>query len=361
MVQAAVLFEAGKPIEIHDVDVPATGPSQVRVAVTATGVCHSDLSLANGTLPYPVPCVLGHEGAGVVTDIGEDVTTLAVGDHVIIACIQPCHACYSCNHGQPELCDNAMGDVLGAPCLTLDGQPLVPMQGAGTFAEETLVLERAAVKIDPDIPLEVASLIGCAISTGAGAVLNTAKVAEGDAVAVIGCGGVGLSAVQGARMAGAERIIAIDMVPERRDWARKLGATDTLDPAEHENLPMTVMEMTAWRGVDHAIEVVGFGSTIRQAYDMTRRGGRITVVGAGKPHDTVEFNALELMFGAKTITGCVAGGVDPQRDFPILVEAWQDGRLDLESMITDRTDLTGIDDAFARMEAGEGIRTVVTL
>jgi S-(hydroxymethyl)glutathione dehydrogenase/alcohol dehydrogenase len=312
-------------------------------------------------LPYPVPCVLGHEGAGVVTDIGADVTSLAVGDHVILACIQPCHACYSCNHGQPELCDNAMTDVLAAPSLMLDGQRLVPMQGAGTFAEETLVLERSAVKVDPDIPLEVASLIGCAVSTGAGAIINTAKVGAGDTVAVIGCGGVGLSAVQGARLAGAEQIIAIDTVPDRRDWALKMGATDVLDPAEHDNLATKVLEMTEWRGVDHAIEVVGFGSTIRQAYDMTRRGGKITVVGAGKPDDTVSFNTLELMFAAKTITGCVAGGVDPQRDFPVLVQAWQDGRLDLESMITDRTDLHGIEDAFARMEAGQGIRTLVTL
>ncbi|HEX9766396.1 MAG TPA: Zn-dependent alcohol dehydrogenase [Nitriliruptorales bacterium] len=361
MTRAAVLFEAGKPIEVHDLDVPDTGASQVRVAVTATGVCHSDLSLANGTLPYPMPCVLGHEGAGVVTDIGADVTSLAVGDHVIIACIQPCHTCYSCNHGQPELCDNAMGDVLGAPCLMLDGQPVVPMQGAGTFAEETLVLERAAVRIDQDIPLEVASLIGCAVSTGAGAVLNTANVAAGDSVAVIGCGGVGLSAVQGARMAGAERIIAIDMVPARRDWALKLGATDALDPAELDNLPTTVLEMTAWRGVDHAIDVVARGATIRDAYDMTRRGGRVTIVGAGRIEDTVTFNALELMFGAKTITGSVAGGVDPQRDFPMLVDAWQAGRIDLESMVTHHAELDGIQAAFDRMEAGEGIRTVVTL
>ena len=359
MTRAAVLHAAGTPLSVEDITLADTGPTQVRVQVRASGVCHSDLSLARGTLPYPVPVVLGHEAAGVVVDVGSDVTKVAPGDHVIIAWNQPCRTCAFCQRDESHLCDRAMADVLSQPFASAAGTALFPMQGAGAFAEETLVLERSVVKIDASIPFEAAALIGCAVATGVGAVTNTARVTPGSTVAVIGCGGVGLSSVQGARLARAASIIAIDVVPEKLELARTFGATDIVDASLRDPV-QAVMELTGWRGVDYAFEVLGRSVTIRQAFDMTRRGGTAVVVGAGRADDIVSFNALELMFAARALVGCTYGSTDPDRDFPRLLDAYQRGELDLDALITHRTDLDGIEAAFARMEAGQGTRTIVT-
>jgi S-(hydroxymethyl)glutathione dehydrogenase/alcohol dehydrogenase len=355
--RAAVLRDHAAPLDVVDVTLDPTGPEQVRVRLAATGVCHSDLSIVRGALRHPLPAVPGHEGAGVVTQVGSAVTTVEPGDHIILNWTPACGACFFCGKGEPWLCERAAADALKAPYATLDGERLLPVLGAGAFAEETLVLERAVVKIPADVPFEVAALVGCAVTTGFGAVANTAHVQPGDSVVVIGCGGVGLSIVQGARHAGAERIVAVDLTEEKRALARDLGATDTVDGAE--DVEGAVRALTEGRGADHAFEAIGRADTIKTAYRVTRRGGTVVVVGAGRHDDLVSFSALELFFQARRLIGCVYGSADVARDFPRILGLYRDGALDLDRLITHRVPLDGVNDALAAMEAGEGARTVV--
>jgi S-(hydroxymethyl)glutathione dehydrogenase/alcohol dehydrogenase len=357
MTRAAVLRDTGKPLEVIDVDLDATGPDQVRVRLRATGVCHSDLSIARGALRHPLPAVPGHEGAGVVTEVGRDVTGVAPGDHVILNWTPACRACFFCGRGEPWLCERAATDALAAPYATLGGERLHPVLGAAAFAEETLVLERAVVKIPADVPFEVAALVGCAVTTGFGAVVNTARVRPGDSVVVIGCGGVGLSIVQGARYAGAERVIAVDVTDDKRALAASLGATDTVDGTG--DVEAAVRELTDGRGADHAFEAIGRAATIRTAYRLTRRGGNTVVVGAGRHDDAVSFSALELFFQARSLIGCVYGSADVARDFPRILGLYASGDLDLDALITDRIGLDGVNDALDAMAEGRGARTVV--
>ena len=358
MTRAAVLRDTAAPLDLVDVRLDPTGPGQVRVRLAATGVCHSDLSIVRGALRHPLPAVPGHEGAGVVVETGAGVTTVAPGDHVTLNWTPSCGACFFCRRGEPWLCDRAAADALAAPYATLDGERLAPVLGAGAFAEETLVLERAVVKIPPDVPFEIAALVGCAVTTGFGAVHNTARVRPGDTVVVIGCGGVGLSIVQGAKHAGAERIVAVDLTPAKRALAEQLGATDTLDGSD--DVEAAVRAVTEGRGADHVFEAIGRSETIRTAYRSARRGGTVVVVGAGRHDDHVSFSALELFFQARSIVGCVYGSADVARDFPRILALYKSGALDLDRLITARITLDGVNDALAAMEAGEGARTVVT-
>jgi S-(hydroxymethyl)glutathione dehydrogenase/alcohol dehydrogenase len=357
MTRAAVLRDTAAPLDIVDVDLDPTGPDQVRVRLAATGVCHSDLSIVRGGLRHPLPAVPGHEGAGVVTEVGSAVTTVKPGDHVILNWTPACGACFFCARAEPWLCERAATDALAAPYATLGGERVHPVLGAGAFAEETLVLERAVVPIPRDVPFEVAALVGCAVTTGFGAVVNTARVQPGDTVVVIGCGGVGLSIVQGARYAGASRIVAVDLGEAKRDLARDLGATDVVDG--NGDVEAAVRELTEGRGADHAFEAIGRAATIRTAYRVTRRGGTVVVVGAGRHDDKVSFSALELFFQARSLVGCVYGSADPARDFPRILGLYASGDLDLDRLITKRIGLDGVNDALAAMEAGEGARTVV--
>lgn len=357
MTRAAVLRDHTAPLDVVDVTLDPTGPEQVRVRLAATGVCHSDLSIVRGALRHPLPAVPGHEGAGVVTEVGSAVTRVQPGDHVILNWTPACGACFFCGKGEPWLCDRAAADALKAPYATLDGERLLPVLGAGAFAEETLVLERAVVKIPEDVPFEIAALVGCAVTTGFGAVTNTAQVRPGDSVVVIGCGGVGLSIVQGARHAGAVRIVAVDLTEEKRALAKDLGATDTIDGAD--DVEQAVRALTEGRGADHAFEAIGRADTIKTAYRITRRGGNVVVVGAGRHDDLVSFSALELFFQARKLIGCVYGSADVARDFPRILGLYRSGALDLDRLITHRVPLDGVNDALAAMEAGEGARTVV--
>jgi len=357
MTRAAVLRDHGQPLDVVDVELDPTGSDQVRVRLAATGVCHSDLSICRGALRHPLPAVPGHEGAGVVVEVGEEVTSVAPGDHVTLNWTPSCGACFFCAKGEPHLCERAAADALKAPYATVAGERLVPVLGSGAFAEETLVLERAVVKIPEDVPFEVAALVGCAVTTGFGAVANTAKVRPGDTVVVLGCGGVGLSIVQGARYAGAARIVAVDLSEAKRALARDLGATDTVDGGD--DVEAAVRDLTSGRGVDHAFEAIGRSETIRTAYRVARRGGTVVVVGAGRHDDLVSFSALELFFQARSLIGCVYGSADVARDFPRILALYQAGELDLDKLITARTTLDGVNDALAAMEAGEGARTVV--
>ncbi len=356
--RAAVFREVGAPLQVEDVVLAPPGEGMVAVRLTASGVCHSDVSLQDGTMPQAAPAVLGHEGAGVVIDLGPGVTSLAVGDHVVLSWVAPCRRCFFCLAGRAELCEHGMDHAFAAPYGTANGEPVWCGLGTGTFAEETVVPEAAAIRIDPDLPLELAALLGCAVVTGVGAVVNTAGVSPGDTVAVIGCGGVGLAAVQGARLAGAARIIAVDRVAAKLDVAVANGATETVDAFAGDPV-VAVRELTGGRGVDHAVEVVGRSSTIEQAYAMARRGGTVTVVGAGAADDRVSIPAMNLMAEAKRVEGCVYGRTDPARDIPRVVALARAGALDLERLVTRRIALDDINDAIQAMLAGEVARSLI--
>lgn len=355
--RAAVLREVGSPLRVEDVVLAPPGPGAVEVRLAATGVCHSDLSVRDGTIPQPTPAVLGHEGAGVVTALGPGVTSLAVGDHVVLSWVAPCRRCAFCLGGQAELCVHGIDHHFGAPYGTAGGDPVVCAMGTGTFAESTVVPEAAAIRIDPDFPLDLAALVGCAVVTGVGAVVNVARVAPGDTVAVVGCGGIGLSAVQGARLAGASRIVAVDRVAAKLELARANGATDVVDAGDD---PLAAVHaLTGGLGVDHAIEAVGSSATIATAYALARRGGAVTVVGAGAFDDLWSIPAMNLMVDAKRVLGCVFGGTDPARDIPRVIALARHGALDLERLVSRRITLDAVNDAFDDMVAGEIARSLV--
>lgn len=357
VVKAAVMREVGVAPRIEDVELAPPGPGMVAVSLAATGVCHSDLSLLEGTIPQQTPAVMGHEGAGVVTALGPDVTSVGVGDHVVLSWIAPCRRCSFCLGGQVELCEHGIDHHFASPYGTANGDPVVCAFGTGTFAEETVVPEAAAIRIDPTFPLDLAALIGCAVVTGVGAVVNVARVSPGDTVAVVGCGGIGLAAIQGARLAGAARIVAIDRVPVKLELARANGATDTA--AADDDPVAAVQALTGGRGVDHAIEAVGSSRTIAVAYAMARRGGAVTVVGAGAFDDPWSLAAMNVMVDAKRVQGCVFGGTDPARDIPRVVALAQRGALDLEQLVSRRISLDGVNEAFEAMAVGETARSLV--
>jgi S-(hydroxymethyl)glutathione dehydrogenase/alcohol dehydrogenase len=354
--QAAVLREAGVPLRVETIDLPEPGAHQVHVRMTAAGVCHSDLSLARGVMTQQTPAVLGHEGCGTVVAVGEEVTTPRPGDTVVLCWLPPCGRCWFCAHGEPYLCAHA-GDAAGRPYAALaDGTEVYPCLGVGAFATDTVVDANACVTIPADLPADQAALLGCAVLTGVGAVLNAAHVRPGESIVVIGLGGVGLCAVQGARVAGADPIIAVDVSPAKADLARQLGATHVLDGADFVK---QVRALTDGRGADHAIECVGRADTIRAAWSATRRGGHTTVVGMGARADELTLNAIEIAYFARTLSGCMFGSSDVSRDIPLLVDHVRAGRIDLEALVTDRIGLDGIDAAFDAMAAGRGVRSVV--
>jgi len=358
-VRAAALRAAGDAFAVEELELRALGPSEVHVHVAASGVCHSDLSIQDGTIPHPLPAVLGHEGAGIVLATGAEVTTVTAGDHVVLAWVAPCRACFFCLRGHPELCEHGLDHAFSAPYATAtDGTAFLAAFGTATFGEETIVPERACVKISADFPLELGALVGCGVVTGVGAVCNSARVEPGASVAVIGCGGVGLAALQGARLAGAAPIIAIDRVASKLELARRCGATETID-ASHADAASAVRDLTAGRGADYVFEVVGRSDTIESAFDMTRRAGTCTIVGAGSFTDMVKFGAMHLMVGAKTIRGCVYGSTDPARDFPEIIRLQQSGHLDLAALVTRQIQLDELNDAFRAMQAGEVARSII--
>lgn len=355
-----MLESVGAPLKVEDVELAPPGPGMVRVRLAASGVCHTDLSIQDGTLPALLPATLGHEGAGVVAEVGAGVDGLTVGDHVVLSWVAPCRRCRLCLAGRPELCEHGMDHAFAGPYgTTTAGVAVHCGLGTGTFAEETVLPAAAAVRIGTDLPLELAALIGCAVCTGVGAVVNAAGVRPGESVAVVGCGGVGLAVVQGARLAGAADIVAVDRVPAKLAMALDNGATAAVDASSVD--PATAVRDLTRGGVDHALEVVGTSTTIAQAYAMARRGGTVTVVGAGRFDDAVSFPALGLMADAKRVQGTVYGGTDPARDIPRLVALASAGALDLERLVTTRIGLDDVDGAFRAMVAGEVARSLVVL
>jgi S-(hydroxymethyl)glutathione dehydrogenase/alcohol dehydrogenase len=356
VVRAAVLSAPGESLRVAELELPEPGPGQVRVRIAATGVCHSDLSLARGTLRQSMPVVLGHESAGTVVSVGEGVTRAAPGDRVVLCWAPPDGTCWFCQQGEPWLCENS-SNAASTPYATVDGQDVYPGLSTGGFAEETVVGERAVIPVPDGVPLEHAALVGCAVMTGVGAVLNTAKVREGQSVLVVGLGGVGLSVVQGARLAGAGQIIVVDRAPEKLELARSMGATDVLEAGGE--LAKQVRGLTDKRGADHAFDCVGLAETIRSSWSATRRGGVTPIVGIGGKEQQVTFTALELFHFARTIQGCVYGSTDPLVDIPRILGHAAEGRLDLGALVTGQVGLSGIDDAFAEMASGKGARTIV--
>jgi S-(hydroxymethyl)glutathione dehydrogenase / alcohol dehydrogenase len=356
---AAVLRTIGAPLEVEEIKLLPIVADQVRVRIKASGVCHSDFSLATGDLPFITPSVLGHEGAGVVEEVGADVTHVAPGDHVVIAWTAACGQCWFCRAGELHLCERAIPDAYSMPYATdASGTPLTAAMGVSSFATATNCLGRALVKIDPAIPFEVAALVGCGVATGAGAAMNTTPVPAGSSVAVFGLGGVGISVLLGAVVRGAGQIIAVDPAAERRDFAKTLGATDVLDPVEGD-VVKAVRALTDGRGVDVAFEAAGRSETILTAYRATRRGGTTCVVGAARPDDSVTLSSYRLMMDAKAIVGCQYGSTVPSRDFPLLLDLWQQGRMPLDAMVTRTIGLADVNDAFADISTGTGLRSVI--
>jgi len=356
-VRAAVLHEVGGSPKVEEIDLAPPGAGQIRVQLGATGVCHSDLSLSNGTMTTVLPVILGHEGAGVVAEVGPDVTGVAVGDRVVLNWAPACRQCWFCEHGEPYLCQNS-GRAQGRAYAHLaDGSDVFPGLGVGGFATQTVVNADSVVPLPDDVPMAEAALLGCAVLTGVGAVRNAAKVQPGESVVVFGLGGVGLSAVQGARIAGAALIIAVDPVAEKADLARRLGAGEVLEPGP--DLAKQIRALTGGRGADHAIECVGRADTIRTAWSCTRRGGETTVVGLGKGTDNMTFNALEVGYFARTLRGCMYGSTDPAVVIPFLIDRYRDGSLDLRSMISQEIGLEEVGSAFDRLAAGSGARSVI--
>ncbi|MET8582107.1 Zn-dependent alcohol dehydrogenase [Streptomyces collinus] len=356
-VRAAVLPAVGAPLEITGIDLPEPGPGQVRVRLAAAGVCHSDLSLSNGTMRVPVPAVLGHEGAGTVVSAGEGVTHLAPGAPVVLNWAPACGDCHACGLGEVWLCANAMNGAAGVHARTADGTELHPGLNVAAFAEETVVAASCVLPLPDGVPLTDAALLGCAVLTGYGAVHHAARVRGGETVAVFGAGGVGLATLQSARIAGASRIIAVDVSPAKEELARAAGATDFV--LASDATAREIRALTGKQGADVAIECVGRAATIRAAWDSTRRGGRTTVVGIGGKDQEVTFNALEIFHWGRTLSGCVYGNTDPARDLPVLAEHVREGRLDLSALVTERIGLDGIPAAFENMLAGKGGRALV--
>ncbi|GAA2526784.1 alcohol dehydrogenase catalytic domain-containing protein [Winogradskya humida] len=355
--KALVVRAAGLAPSVEEIRLPEVGAGQIRVRIRAAGVCHSDLSMVNGTLNPPYPLVLGHEAAGEVVEIGPDVTRVPVGAHVALNWSPPCRTCWFCENGEPWLCATANIAALENGS-TLDGAPLQVALGLGAFAEEVVVPAHAVIEVPSSLAWESAALLGCAVLTGTGAVRNTAGVRSGDSVLVIGLGGVGLSVVAAARAAGASSVIAVDVSAAKKALAEAAGATDFI--VSGDTLSKDVRVLTGGRGADHSFECVGRSGTIRAAWRATRRGGQVTVVGMGRGDDMVQLSALEIFSSARTLRASVYGSSDPDLEVPQLAQDVLTGALKLDHLVTDRITLAEVPVAFERMTRGEGARSVVT-
>jgi S-(hydroxymethyl)glutathione dehydrogenase/alcohol dehydrogenase len=365
--RGTILPAIGQPLEVVD-DLELAEPRQgeVRVRIHTSGVCHSDLSVQNGTIMVPLPAVLGHEAAGIVEAVGPGVTTVEPGDHVVLSFVPECGRCWFCRRGQPNLCEVATGGIVrgglydGQSPFSRQGQRVNQMTQCGTFAEATVVPEGGVIKIDPSIPLEDAALLGCGVTTGVGAVFNTARVEEGSSVAVIGAGGVGLNVIQGAVIAGAAQIIAVDLLDSKLELARSFGATHTVNAGAGDPVAK-VRELTGQRGVDYAFEVIGLPKTQEQAYRMARRGGMAIFVGVPKMTEMFQIQAFLPVFEEKTIKGCWYGSARTHVDIPKLLDLYKAGRLKLKELITKEFTLDQINEALEALQKGEVARGVVRI
>ncbi|MNM72837.1 S-(hydroxymethyl)mycothiol dehydrogenase [compost metagenome] len=356
--KAAVFKEVGVPLSIEEVTISKPGPREVLIRTVAVGVCHSDLHMVDGSYPYPLPVVLGHEAAGIVEAVGSEVRSVKPGDHVVTCLSAFCGHCEHCVTGHLSLCVSP--ETKRGPeeeqRLTYVQKPMPQFMNLSAFAEQMLVHENACVSIRRDMPMDRAALLGCAVTTGTGAVFNTAKVRPGETVAVIGCGGIGLAAINGAVLAGAGRVIAIDMLDSKLELAKKFGATDVVN-AKNGDAIQQVQELTRG-GVHHAFECIGLKQTAEQAFGMLKRGGTATIIGMIKPGVNVELPGLAFL-GEKRIQGSMMGSNRFPVDLPNLVDFYMQGRLKLDEMISQRIRLDQINEAFDELKRGELARSVI--
>lgn len=361
----AIIFSSeASSVEYADVTLDRPQSGEVKVKISAAGVCHSDLHVLRGEWVVPTPLVMGHEGAGIVIEVGPDVTHLKEGDHVVLSWVAPCGKCRYCLSGHEARCSVAgeivaPGGVLqnGSSRLSRNGQQLFHYLGVSSYAEEVVVPASGAIKVRDDAPLDVIALIGCAVATGVGAVTNTAGVEQGSTVCVIGCGGVGLSVVQGARLAGASRIIAIDIRPEKTILAVKLGATDQIDASKVDSVDALLQLLPD--GVDYAFDAIGNTKTTEQAIQMLSRGGAAVIVGLPPSGAKASFEPLALAEADQKILGSNYGSVRPAIDIPKLVDQFMAGELDLESMVSSRRPLSEAKSALDELNAGTALRTLL--
>lgn len=357
--KAAVFRAVKQPLTIEDVEIDKPGPREVLVRTAAVGVCHSDLHFVDGLYPYPTPAILGHEPAGIVEAVGEQVTYVQPGDHVIGCLSVFCGHCEQCMSGHPSLCQGA--DTRRAPSepprLSQKGEPIYQGLNLGAYAEQMLLHENAVVKIRPDMPLDKAALIGCGVMTGVGAVFNTARIPAGSSVAVFGCGGVGLAVVQGARIAGARMIIAVDTVENKLATARELGATHIVDASSHD--PVAAIKDITGGGVEYSFEAIGLKVTAEQAFNCLAPGGTATVIGMIPVGQKVELDGYQFL-SEKKIQGSIMGSNRFRVDMPRYIELYLQGRLKLDEMISRKGRLEDVNEAFRAMKAGEVARTVLT-
>lgn len=357
--KAAVLVEAGKPLQIEQINIANPGPHEVLIRTAACGLCHSDLHFIEGAYPHPLPAIPGHEAAGIVEAVGSEVRTVKVGDAVVTCLSAFCGHCEYCVTGRMSLClgGETRRKPGEAPRLTRpDGSIVNQMLNLSAYAEMMLVHEHACVSINPDMPLDRASVIGCAVTTGAGTIFNACKVTPGETVAVIGCGGVGLATINAAKIAGAGRIIAADPIPEKRALAMKLGATDTID-ALADDAAAQIQELSRG-GVDHAIEAVGRPASGELAVKSLKRGGTATILGMMPLSHQVGLSAMDLLSGKK-LQGAIMGGNRFPVDIPRLVDFYMRGLLDLDSIISQTIPLESINEGFDQMKRGDAARSVI--
>ncbi|WAP56729.1 S-(hydroxymethyl)mycothiol dehydrogenase [Streptomyces sp. S465] len=357
-VRGVVAPGKGEKVRIETIVVPDPGPGEAVVKVQACGVCHTDLHYREGGINDEFPFLLGHEAAGVVESVGDGVTEVAPGDFVILNWRAVCHECRACRRGRPWYCFNTHN--AGQPMTLTDGTALTPALGIGAFAEKTLVAAGQCTKVDPSASPAAAGLLGCGVMAGIGAAINTGNVQRGDSVAVIGCGGVGAASVAGARLAGAAKIIAVDLDERKLDWARSLGATHTIN-AKSADVVEAVQGLTDGNGADVVIEAVGRPETYRQAFYARDLAGTVVLVGVPTPEMKLELPLLDVFGRGGALKSSWYGDCLPSRDFPMLIDLYQQGRLGLDAFVSETIGLEDIEEAFAKMHRGEVLRSVVNL
>ncbi|MBI5968930.1 MAG: Zn-dependent alcohol dehydrogenase [Deltaproteobacteria bacterium] len=363
--KAAILFTVGQKLDIREVEVEPPRSGEVMIRMAAAGICHSDLHVMTGHLVAQLPAILGHEGSGIVAEVGPGVTNVKPGDQVIRLWRLSCGICEYCSNGRPALCAEGLqirmtGRLLdGTTRFKLDGMEIKHFAGVSSFSEYSVIPAKAVVKIPDDFPLDKATLLGCGVITGVGAVFNAARVKPGSSVAVFGSGGVGINVIQGAAIAGAEKIIAVDLLPNKLQFAKQFGATHTIN-AKEMNPVEVIRSLTGGRGVDYAFEVIGLPATIRQAYDCLCRRGIAVVVGVTPMTTEVSVPIMTLVFEERALTGSIYGSSRPQIDIPMLINLYRAGKLKLDELLTGRYPLSQINEAYEALERGEGLRSIAT-
>jgi S-(hydroxymethyl)glutathione dehydrogenase/alcohol dehydrogenase len=362
--KAAICYRNDEPLRVEEVTIDEPKRNEVLVRMAATGVCHSDFSVITGVMPAKLPCVLGHEGAGTVERVGEGVEDLEEGDHVLLSWVTSCGVCFYCGIGKPHLCD--VGAKINATHRRPDGSTRVHQNGAdlqafcglGALAQLVVAPRNACVKLPGDVPLDKAALVGCAVMTGVGAVFNTAVVQPASRVAVFGAGGVGLNVIQGAAIAGAQQIIAVDTMPRKLEMATAFGSTHGIDASANDPVA-AIRELTEGRGVDYAFEAIGRKESIEQAYAATRKGGTCVVIGIGSRKESVSLNVFFIPIMEKRLLGCWYGSADVQRDALRILSLYRAGKLKLDELLTRTYPLEDINQAFTDMSAGMNARGLV--